>query len=158
MARAIRVEYEGAVYHVCARGQRREYRRAINRAFTEKVECPWDSLQQGLILGGEKFTEDIKMRMKKDPQEVEMRWLLEDHQKARNEKIQNLIKKEKDSRLQIWLRIRMGHEQMSKVGRDLGYSNGSGIYQVVTRLEESARHDGKLMGKLRFYEKKCCVL
>jgi len=135
--------------------QFREYRRGISRAFFEEIECPWNSLQQGLILGGEEFSEKIKMKMKKNPREEEKRWLIHDHQRSRNERIHNLIKKEKNPKVQIWLRIRMGHEQMSKVARELGYRRESAIYQMLTRLEESSRQDSKLLGKLRVYEEKC---
>ena len=42
----------------------------------------------------------------------------------------------------------MALEQMSKVGPEMGYSNGAGIYLVLRRLEEAARHDKDLQRKL----------
>lgn len=57
--------------------------------------------------------------------------------------------REPDRRVQIWLRVRLGAERMTEVGRLYGYRDGSGIHRVVSRLESRAQWDRDLAAKLQ---------
>ena len=58
------------------------------------------------------------------------------------------IKEEDDERIKIWMRVRVGRERMTAIGKELGYADGSGIHQVVKRLEELAIKDKMLKQKM----------
>jgi hypothetical protein len=48
----------------------------------------------------------------------------------------------------IWLRVHAGGERMTKVAAEYGYKDGSGVHQVVKRLEERAKSDRALSARL----------
>ena len=58
--------------------------------------------------------------------------------------------KEGDRRITIWARVRLGGERLVDVGREMGYKDGSGILQVVKRLERHIVEDKELKKKLDF--------
>ena len=53
-----------------------------------------------------------------------------------------------DVRVRIWARVRLGGERDAAVARELGYADGSGVTQVVKRLEQAATEDRALTAKL----------
>lgn len=67
--------------------------------------------------------------------------------------LSKLIKEEADERMKIWMRVRIGREQMTKIGKELGYADGSGIHQAVKRLESLAGRDKKMKQKMERYMK-----
>jgi hypothetical protein len=78
----------------------------------------------------------------------EIRW----HRRASAEEtsrlIHSLVEHETDRRVAIWLRVRLGGERMTKVAKDYGYRDGSGVHRVLQRLEEKAQHDRSLVRPL----------
>jgi len=50
-----------------------------------------------------------------------------------------LLASEDDQRIQIGMRVAHGGKRMSDLAREFDYSNGSGIFRVVQRLEARAR-------------------
>ena len=62
-----------------------------------------------------------------------------------------LLKAEPDTRVQVWLRVHILGERRVAVARQLGYSDGSAITQILKRLESHARHDRPLAKKLAAY-------
>ena len=59
-----------------------------------------------------------------------------------------LVADEPVGRVQIWARVGLGGERKVDVGKDLGYTNGSGVLQGVKRLEHAALDDPALARKL----------
>jgi hypothetical protein len=78
----------------------------------------------------------------------EWRWTREQEQGAMRAKLMGLLETEEDERVRIWGRIRLGRERGVDVGREMGYRNGSGVGQVVKRLEQESGRDKKLKAKL----------
>jgi len=58
------------------------------------------------------------------------------------------VEREADRRVAIWLRACAGGERMTKVAAEYGYKDGSGVHQVVKRLEERAKSDPALSARL----------
>ena len=75
-------------------------------------------------------------------------WLAQYDQRATRELIDRLVAHEKDRRVQVWIRVRLGGEKMLAVARDLGYRDGSGVAHVVKRLERAAQQDRHLRKRL----------
>ena len=55
---------------------------------------------------------------------------------------------EADSRIGIWLRVRLAGERPADLGRELGYADGSGVLRVVQRLDFAAGTDHRLRQRL----------
>jgi len=51
-----------------------------------------------------------------------------------------------DQRIMIWAKVKLGGERPVDVGREMGYRDGSGILQVIKRLEVT--HDRSLREKM----------
>ena len=51
---------------------------------------------------------------------------------------------EQDRRVGLWARVSLGGERLADLARELGYADGSGVLQVVKRLEARARDDADL--------------
>jgi hypothetical protein len=64
-------------------------------------------------------------------------------------RIHSLVEQETDRRVAICLRVRLGGERMTDVAADYGYRDGSGVHQVLQRLEEKAQHDRSLARHLK---------
>ena len=64
-------------------------------------------------------------------------------------RVASLVEQESDRRLAIWLRVRVGGHRMTEVAAEYSYRDGSGIHQVVKRLEERARTDRALARRVR---------
>jgi hypothetical protein len=63
------------------------------------------------------------------------------------------VKAEKDWRVRLWLRIKLGGESLTAVARELGYSDSSGVHRVVARLDEKAKSDAPLRNRLETVKK-----
>ena len=44
--------------------------------------------------------------------------------------------------MRIWMRVELGGERMTEIGREFGYKDGSGVHRVVQRLNARAEEDG----------------
>jgi hypothetical protein len=129
MARPIRVEYANAVYHLTARGNER---RAIYRD---------DRDRQGLLLGGEALLEKVRQLLATHAGQEEIRWRRRVAVGEVSRVVRSLAEREEDRRVAIWLRVRRGGERMTEIAEEYGYRDGSGVCQVVKRLEQRAKHD-----------------
>jgi len=63
--------------------------------------------------------------------------------------VASLVEQEADRLVAMWLRVRVGGERMTEVAKDYGYRDGSGVHQVVKRLEKKAESDRALAGRLK---------
>jgi REP element-mobilizing transposase RayT len=130
------------------RTAQREYRQEILGLFGKPVQSPWDQLRGGLVLGGEPLWEKVKGLMWDKSGIEEIRW----KQYQGNKEIQKwLLKKEnkeKDDRVRVWMRVRLGGQKKVEVAREFGYKDGSAVIHVVNRLERIATKDKKLNRKL----------
>jgi hypothetical protein len=101
-----------------------------------------------LVLGGEELLGRVEAMLGGKKGGEEWRWTREQEQGAMRAKLMGLLETEEDERVRIWGRIRLGGERGVDVGRELGYRNGSGVGQVVKRLEQESGRDKKLKAKL----------
>ena len=125
-----------------------EYRRQIARMFGKVVRWPWADLRQGLVLGGESLLAKVRDLMAEGEGRDEIRRRRRVEAEEASRAISSLVEREADRRVAIWLRVHVGGERMTKVAAQYGYKDGSGVHQVVKRLEERAKSDRALSARL----------
>jgi REP element-mobilizing transposase RayT len=106
------------------------YRRTVRGAFGQAVKNPWERLRRGLVLGGEELYARAYRLMKQKGGLEEARWT------------------ESEAVAAVRARVRLGNERGIAVAREYGYRDGSGITQVIKRLEAAARVDKELAKRL----------
>ena len=121
------------------RAARVEYRRQIGQMFGHVVRSPWEDLRQGLVLGGEAIWSKVRKLLSAREGQEEIRWQRRAEAEEISRAIASLVEGEPDRRVAIWLRVRVGGERMTEVARQYGYGDGSGVHQVVKRLERECR-------------------
>ena len=73
----------------------------------------------------------------------ELRWTERQGARRVQQAVRELVAKEPDADVHMWARERMG-----EVAREYGYRHQSGVTHAVTRVEEWARTDPEMAGKL----------
>ena len=126
----------------------KRYRLEMIESFGSRADAPWSALRGGLVLGGEGLWEKTKRIVAGKGGQEEIRWRRDEGNRERRERLKKLLATEPDVRLAIWARVRLGGERMVEVGRKEGYKNGSGVLQVVKRLEQASRRDKFLGSKM----------
>ena len=120
----------------------------IDSAFGGRLESPLKHIRGGLVLGNDQFMDRIKAMISAKRGKEEKRWMAE----AGMEKIRNLInqllERETDHRIKMWIRVRLGGERLTDVGESMGYRDGSGVLQAIKRLEKASQRDNELFMKL----------
>ena len=128
---------------------RAEYRRSIARAFGQPAAEPWKNLLGGLVLGSQALLDKAAALAGHKSTREAPRWSASQQIEQRRARLQQLLAGEPDDRLKIWARVKLGGERGIDVARDFGYHNGSGVSQVIHRLEQQAKDDRKLQAKLQ---------
>lgn len=131
-----------------AAGARQQYQRWMDLAFEKPLRSPWEDLRGGLVLGGQRLWEQARSVAAANPRHEEAQWLRQHGQEHMQERAKRKAEVETDSRLQAWIRVQLGGERMTVVARDMGYRDGSGVAQVVRRLEAAAQRDSQLRKRL----------
>lgn len=132
---------------------RAAYRRQIAQVWElGLVECPWDELAGGLVLGSEDFEETIRRKMSRRPAVWSRDWVAGRTQAEVQGAVQALLKHEADRRVRLWARVRLAGERLVDVGRAEGFADGSGVLQAVKRLEARAQDDLELRKRLNELE------
>ena len=126
-----------------------EYRRQVDQMFGQVASSPWADLRQGLVLGGETLWRKARQLLAQRQGQEEIRWQRRAEAEEISELIASLAGRQADRRVAIWLRVRLGGERMTQVAKQYGYRDGSGVHQVVKRLEEKAQSDRGLSGHLQ---------
>ena len=125
-----------------------EYRRTIARAFGQPVHNPWDRLQRGLVLGGQRLYDKVRQLIDQKGGTEEARWTITEDATRLRERVRELVAEETDDRIKIWARVTLGGERGVNVARERGYRDGSGVRQVVKRLEAAAHNRRSLHNRL----------
>jgi len=125
------------------------YRQDMASFFGRSVPSPWEALRGGLVLGGSELWEQVRGLMRKKKGDEEIRWRDRVAAEAVRERVRELVAHELDRRVQIWARVKLGGERKVDVAKEFGYGDGSGVLQVVKRLEVSAQQDKALARKLK---------
>jgi putative transposase len=130
------------------RDAQRSYRRSLARWFDREIESPWEKLVGGLVLGGPDLLKCAQRHLGRKPAREEARWVQQRSQGSRRQRLGELLEQETDDRVKIWARVRLAGESSVTVARELGYRGGSGVGQVVRRLEQRSTVDQALREKL----------
>jgi hypothetical protein len=121
--------------------------RSIARAFGQPAAEPWKNLLGGLVLGGQTLLDKAAALAGHKSTREAPRWSASQQIEQRRARLQQLLAGEPDDRLKIWARVKLGGERGIDVARDFGYHNGSGVSQVIRRLEQQAEIDLPLRAK-----------
>lgn len=137
-----------------AKQARLAYRRQMAQTWgLGLVECPWDDLAGGLVLGSEDFEAEVVRKMNRRPAVWSRDWVAGRTQPEVQRAVQRLTKNEPDRRVRLWARVRLAGERLVDVGREEGFADGSGVLQAVKRLEARAEDDPELQKKLETLRK-----
>ena len=98
-------------------------------------------LRQGLVLAGESLWNKVHELAAKAAGDEEIRWRRRADPEEAARAIESLVQQERDRRVAIWLRVRVGRERMTRVAAEYGYRDGSGVDHLIKRLEEEAHSD-----------------
>ena len=131
----------------------KNYRKFIDQTFGRRIEDPLQQLKGSLVLGSNGFREKIQALLSKKEGEEERRWVTQAGREETQKRIRELAEKEPDQKKQIWIRVRLGGERMTEVGRSMGYKDGSGVLYVIKRLEKTAEEDVHLARQLNHLKK-----
>ena len=119
---------------------------------------PMDQLRGGLVLGGDPLWEKAQTLISRENGKEEIRWKEHHGRKALEAQVRKLATRQKDPRLQLWVRVRLGGEKLIDLAQEQGYCDGSGVYRVVTRLEQAAEVDRKLRRELEELRKSVSIV
>ena len=129
-------------------GAHTAYRRQIAQAFGKPVDDPWDALRSGLVLGSEQLWSRVKRILSANTGQDEQRWRQREDWRQQRERLPQLLAQEPDRRVRIWARVCVGGERRVDVARDCGYRDGSGVTQLIKRLEAEAAQDPSLARRM----------
>jgi putative transposase len=126
----------------------RAYRKSLARWFDGVVENPWDKLVGGLVLGGERLLAKANAQLRRKAAAEAAHWVQQRERTSVRGTLGAVLAGEVDERIKIWVRVRLGGERGATVAREHGYQDGSGIGQVLRRLEQRSAEDIVLRKKL----------
>lgn len=115
----------------------RKYRLEMKNVFGDKVDSPWSNLRGGLVLGGEALWMKVKGVVQDKKGQEEILWRRNEGNREKRQRLKEILAKEEDRKIRIWARVKLGGERPVDVGREMGYRNGSGVLQVIKRLEQA---------------------
>ncbi|MBN1342994.1 MAG: transposase [Phycisphaerae bacterium] len=127
---------------------RRAYARSMAGAFGVRVRSPFEDLRGGLVLGGEGLWEKVRGLLDDRQGHEEIRWRTRADEQMVRRQVVDMVDRETDARVRIWMRVQLGGERSADLARELGYADGSGILRVIQRLESRARQDADLAARL----------
>lgn len=127
---------------------KKTYQSEIASFFGKPPPQLWNELRGGFVLGGESFFDRIKRKVSTKNGRDEMQWMTKLSSIETAGKTKCLLAGQKDARLKMWMRVRLGGERLVEVARDFGYKEGSGVLQAIKRLEKSAQSNPELMTQL----------
>ncbi|HPA19731.1 MAG TPA: transposase [Verrucomicrobiae bacterium] len=127
---------------------RAAYRRFIRAAFTATIGNPWDDLRAGLVLGGDDLFQKVSATLKGHIGQDEIRWSGGRNADARARALASILQGERDERVRIWARVRLGLERPVDIAREKGYRDGGSILQILKRTETRALSDRDLGARL----------
>ena len=69
------------------------------------------------------------------------------------QRVRKLVAHEKDDRVKVWARIRLGGERGVEIGQEQGYADSSAVTQMIKRLEARTDRDKVIAQKLNQLKK-----
>jgi REP element-mobilizing transposase RayT len=134
-------------------GQRRapamkSYRADVNSCFGHPIQSPLKDLRGGLVLGDEALWKKVRKLLSGRARKQELRWSARQNTQELTRRVARLIENEQDWRVKLWARVLLAGEPLTALAREWGYSDPSGVHQVVRRLAAKAESDRELDRKL----------
>lgn len=143
------------------RGRReahRRYREEMSAGFGRPVANPWEELRGGLVLGTEALWRKARQLIGRKEAQEGLRWSQREGAKEARERVRRMVAQENDPRLQIWARVRLGGERGRQVANENGYRDGSGVTQVVKRLEAAAERNRDLRLRMDAWRRRMSII
>jgi len=103
----------------------REYRLEMAAGFGKPVSSPWDQLRGGLVLGSENLWQRARRLMGGKAADEEVRWTKSEGAEDTRARVKRLLDGERDARVQIWARVRLGGERGRRVAAEFGYGTAA---------------------------------
>jgi len=125
------------------------YRQAMQRWFTGERQTPWEQLRGQLVLGREEFWTKVKAMVEAKQGMDEARWTKQQSAAALQTRVRQWVSTEPDDALKIWARVKLGGERPVDVAREFGYTDQSGVGQIIKRLNQYAQEDAELREKIK---------
>lgn len=129
-----------------------EYRKDIRACFDRPIEPLWEKIKGGLVLGGAQLWEMSKGIIEKKNKAEEILWTERESIRDTRAKVAARLAKEEDKRIKMWMRVRLCGERQVEVAKDYGYKDGSGVLQIIKRLERQANKENQLKKKMEQLE------
>ncbi|MEI6352162.1 MAG: transposase [Verrucomicrobiota bacterium] len=118
------------------RAAQREYEQFIESAFESVVECPWESLRMGLVLGGDALLERASGLLQAKTGTEEVEWVARTESAMHRKAVAATLAGEQSERCwKAWVFARLGGERSIDIARTLGYKDGSAITHLLKRLD-----------------------
>ena len=121
-----------------------QFPNVISEARVNSVLWTVDRAVGELALSGEALLAKARAQLERKAAEEEMRWLQRCQEADWRDRLGQWVDSEADERIRIWARVRLAGERCTTVARELGYRDGSGVGQVVRRLERRSAEDADL--------------
>jgi hypothetical protein len=131
----------------------RSYLADVDSCFGEPLPSPLSELRGGLVLGDETLWKKAKSLLSTGKGAEHLRFSCGQTALEIQRRVAKLIESENDRRVKNWARVRLGGEALSQLARELDYADGSGVHQVIRRLEESAKAEPALQKRLAMLSK-----
>jgi hypothetical protein len=132
-----------------------EYQREMTGFFGRAARSLWDKVRGGLVLGSDRLWDQVRSLLRQKEGEEELRWEKRIAAREMAQRVQKMLGGEKDNRIRIWGRIRLGGERNAVLAREMGYQDGTAIAHVVRRLEHKASNDKRLRQRLEQLKRRC---
>ncbi len=100
------------------------------------------------MLGGEGLLKKAQRHLERKPARDEALWVQRQEQGGLRQRLRSALPPQEDARLDIWACVRLVGERNVDVARAYGYRDGSGVSQVVRRLEQQSVRDAELRQKM----------
>jgi len=129
---------------------RRNYQQLMDQAFGKRAESPWEELKWGLALGGAALQKQVDSLLRKKKGRDELRWVARlERGLGRRKAAGELAGKQAERVWQVWVRVHLGGERRVDVAKAYGYKDGSAVTQMLKRLQNRARSQPALVGRMR---------
>ncbi|MFQ3669939.1 MAG: transposase [Verrucomicrobiia bacterium] len=134
------------------------YLKAIAAEIKSKAPLDWkDQVRMGLVAGDDTLIKQIKKLLSSKKRETGAELQERLMRNDRREKLATVLRREKDVRIRIWIRVKLLGERKVDLARELGHRSSTSIYQIVRRVEQRAEQDTELKAKLGQWKAFCVV-
>jgi REP element-mobilizing transposase RayT len=133
----------------------KDYEREVGWELANRANLNFrEEARAGIAIGGDGFQRSIESHLAQ--QEGEAQGISKRLQLSRRQKeVEKLWRAEKEKKWQIWIRYEYGKESKASLAREYGYASGSGVRDVIERIQEKCnkQSEAEYNKRLKSYEK-----